>query len=159
MIWLQYFTYAAIAIAFVAMAVKALRYLRAPTHFRWELYPVPHEKGRSKWGGSYLEEFEWWKKPREKSLINEALYMFKEIVFLKGVWAKNKPLWIFSFPFPRAISLLESIKKSQDIQGAPFLLVYSTCFIPERFCVRLELQRKLFFLFSLRCLFSICIRP
>jgi nitrate reductase gamma subunit len=45
-----------------------------------------------------LEEFEWWTKPREKSLFNELKYMFLEIVFLKGVWEHNRRLWWFSFP-------------------------------------------------------------
>jgi nitrate reductase gamma subunit len=77
-----------------------------PVHLRWELAPVPHEKSRASYGGSYLEEFEWWTKPREKSLINEAFYMFQEIVFLKGVWERNRPLWLWSFPFHFGLYLL-----------------------------------------------------
>ena len=40
-------------------------------HVRWELYPVPHEAQKAHYGGSYLEESEWWKKPREVSLLGE----------------------------------------------------------------------------------------
>ena len=98
--------YISIAVLAIGVIYRAIKIKSMPVHLRWELSPVPHEKGRSKWGGSYLEEFEWWKKPREKSLINEALYMFKEIVFLKGVWEKNRPLWIFSFPFHFGLYLL-----------------------------------------------------
>jgi nitrate reductase gamma subunit len=68
-------------------------------HLRWELAPVPHEKGKSHYGGSYLEEFEWWTKPREKDLTNEASYMLQEILLLKSVWEHNRRLWWFSFPF------------------------------------------------------------
>lgn len=72
---------------------------RLPLHLRWELAPVPHEKGKSHYGGSYLEEFEWWTKPREKDQLSEASFMFQEIVFLKSVWEHNRRLWWFSFPF------------------------------------------------------------
>jgi nitrate reductase gamma subunit len=91
--------YASILIFLFTFILKAMKYAKLPNHLRWELAPVPHEKGKSHYGGSYLEEFEWWTKPREKSLLNEVLYMFKEIVFLKGVYESNKKLWIFSFPF------------------------------------------------------------
>jgi hypothetical protein len=46
--------------------------------------------------GAYLEELEGRTKPREKSPINEAFRMFQEIVFLKGVWERNRPLWLWS---------------------------------------------------------------
>lgn len=91
--------YASIIIFLISIISKALKYAKMPNHLRWELAPVPHEKGKAEYGGSYLEEFEWWTKPREKSLLNEAVYMFKEIVFLKGVYESNRKLWYFSFPF------------------------------------------------------------
>jgi len=77
-----------------------------PAHLRWELSPVPHEKGKGRYGGSYLEEFEWWTKPREKSLVNELTYMFLEIVFLKSMWENNRRMWCFSFPFHFGLYLL-----------------------------------------------------
>lgn len=99
MILLQYFTFAAIFIAVFAMLAKALRYMKAPTHFRWELYPVPHEKGRAEYGGSYLEELDWWSKKRESDLFKELKEMMAEIILLKGVYHNNKRVWTFSFPF------------------------------------------------------------
>ena len=34
-----------------------------PTHVRWEIYPVQHETtARAAYGGSYLEELNWWEK-------------------------------------------------------------------------------------------------
>jgi nitrate reductase gamma subunit len=79
---------------------------KLPVHLRWELSPVPHEKGKGRYGGSYLEEYEWWTKPREKSLVSELTYMFLEIVFLKGVWEHNRRLWWFSFPLHFGLYLL-----------------------------------------------------
>jgi nitrate reductase gamma subunit len=99
MVWLQIVTYAAVAIAVLAMLAKAVRYLRAPEHFRWELYPVPHEKGRAEYGGSYLEELDWWTQPRHSDKFNELKEMMSEIILLKGVYHHNKRVWMSSFPF------------------------------------------------------------
>ena len=88
-----------LAIFVVAFVFRTIRIAKLPVHLRWELAPVPHEKGKSHYGGSYLEEFEWWTKPREKDLANEASYMLQEILLLKSVWEHNRGLWWFSFPF------------------------------------------------------------
>ena len=99
MILIQYLTYVSLLIAFIAMFAKAFRYIKAPTHFRWELYPVPHEKGRAEYGGSYLEELDWWSKPRHSDKLKELKEMMSEILFLKGVYHHNRKVWLFSFPF------------------------------------------------------------
>jgi len=88
-----------LAIFVVAFVLRTVRIARLPVHLRWELAPVPHEKGKSHYGGSYLEEFEWWTKPREKDMTKEVSYMLQEILLLKSVWEHNRRLWWFSFPF------------------------------------------------------------
>ncbi len=93
------FTYAALAIFAIGVIYRGWKIAKMPVHLRWELAPVPHEKGKSRYGGSYFEEYEWWTKPREKSLLNEVWYMFLEIVFLRGVWEHKRPLWFFTFSF------------------------------------------------------------
>jgi nitrate reductase gamma subunit len=99
MMVIQLITYASVIIAILAMIIKAMRYVRAPEHFRWELYPVPHEKGRAEYGGSYLEELDWWTKPRHSDMIKELKEMMAEIFFLKGVFHHNRRVWTSSFPF------------------------------------------------------------
>lgn len=96
---LQIFTYAAVAVSVIAMVAKVIRYARAPEHMRWELYPVPHEKGRAEYGGSYFEELDWWTKPRETDMANEMKEMAGEILLLKGVYHHNRGVWFASFPF------------------------------------------------------------
>lgn len=91
--------YLSVIIFIVVSLAKIINQLNMPVHLRWELYPVPHEKGRSKYGGSKLEEFEWWKKENETDEVNEIKEMGKEILFLKAVWEYNKSLWLGSFPF------------------------------------------------------------
>ena len=95
----QIITYISLIVSFVAMLYKVYRYATAPQSMRWELYPVPHEKGRSAYGGSYLEELDWWTKPRHTDTFNELKEMGSEIIFLKGVFHNKKTLWYFTFPF------------------------------------------------------------
>jgi nitrate reductase gamma subunit len=99
-------TYAAVLVFAAGLIWRGLRIKTMPVHLRWELAPVPHEKGKASYGGSYLEEFEWWTQPREKSLLNEALYMGQEILLLKGVWEHNRSLWVWSFPMHLGLYLL-----------------------------------------------------
>ena len=82
-------TYALGAVFVMAFLHRAMKIAKLPMHLRWELAPVPHEKGRAHYGGSYFEEFEWWTKPREKSKINELVYMFKEINFFEKLWNRK----------------------------------------------------------------------
>jgi len=95
----QILSYVAVAVAIIAMLVKAVRYATAPEAMRWELYPVPHERGKSEYGGSYLEELDWWSKPRKADVVNELKEMAQEVLFLKGVFHHNKRVWVSSLPF------------------------------------------------------------
>ena len=75
-------------------------------HVRWELYPVPHEKGKADHGGSFLEDVDWWTKPIPKSKTSELMAMGEEIILLKGVFESNKPLWIWTLPFHLGLYLI-----------------------------------------------------
>ena len=44
-------SYALLAIFALAFVVRAVRIARLPVHLRWELAPVPHEKGKGHYGG------------------------------------------------------------------------------------------------------------
>jgi len=84
----------------IASIVRAVRYARQPFHLRWELYPVPHEEPeRVKHGGSYFEDLNWWTRPSKFHWVTELKFMVPEILFLKGLWEFNRPLWFRSFPF------------------------------------------------------------
>jgi len=99
-------SYALLAIFAIAFATRSLKLARLPVHLRWELAPVPHEKGRADYGGSYLEVEKWWTKPMEKDHLNELSYMVQEILFLKALFEHNRSLWWFSFPFHLGLYLL-----------------------------------------------------
>jgi nitrate reductase gamma subunit len=104
--WLLPMAYAAAAVFALVTALRTLRIARMPVHLRWELAPVPREKGKSAYGGSYYEEFEWWTKKRETSRAGELIYMLKEVLILKGVWERNRGLWPFSFALHAGIYLI-----------------------------------------------------
>ncbi len=104
--YLTYFAYLAFFIFGVAMIYRAVRIAATPVHLRWELYPVPHEAGgKAKYGGSYLEELNWWQNKTSGSKIGELTVMIPEIVFLKGVWESNRGLWFWSWGFHMGLYL------------------------------------------------------
>ncbi len=98
--------YVAIVICAIVCIARFIMFSRMPLHIRWELYPVAHEGKKVHYGGSYLEEKEWWKKPREVSLVSEIKHMAAEILFLVALKEHNPKLWIRSFPFHFGLYLL-----------------------------------------------------
>ena len=99
-------TYLAIVAFAVSVVMRVISYLKNPLHLRWELYPVAHEGERAEYGGSYLEEVDWWTKPRQVSLAGELKVMIPEILFLKAVWEHNRSLWYLTFPFHFGLYLI-----------------------------------------------------
>lgn len=99
-------TLGAIIIFLAIVVYRAAAIVRLPVHLRWELAPIPHEKGKGNYGGSYLEEYEWWRQPRRRSRIAPIIYMLREIFLLKGIWKNNRTLWPLSFSLHTGIYLL-----------------------------------------------------
>jgi len=92
--------YIGLAFFLVAVIARFMMWSKMPMHLRWELYPVAHEgKGRAAYGGSYLEESDWWQKKREVSMLGELKVMVPEILFLVALREHNVKLWKWSFPF------------------------------------------------------------
>lgn len=87
---------------------KFIKFSTMPQNLRWEVYPVPHEtKEKRSYGGSYMEEMDWAKKPLHKSLWGELVEMGSEIFFLKRVREHNPfGLWPFSMAMHWGIYLL-----------------------------------------------------
>lgn len=99
--------YAAVGVFLLAVAVRFFKIIRMPLHLRWELYPVAHEAGaRVKYGGSQLEELNWWTKKQEKSRFNELKAMVPEMVFMVALFEHNRKLWWRSFPFHFGLYIL-----------------------------------------------------
>ncbi len=103
---LHMLSYITLLVFSAAVLARIVRIMKMPVHLRWELYPVPHEKGRAHYGGSILEEVNWWTKPREMDRLNELRVMLTEIIFLKGVWEHNRSLWLASFGLHFGLYLL-----------------------------------------------------
>jgi len=86
---------------------RFIRIVRMPLHLRWELYPVPHEpKTKVKYGGSYMEESDWWTKSLPTRPLGGLAFMVPEVLLLKGVWEHNRPLWLWSWLFHWGLYLL-----------------------------------------------------
>ena len=100
-------SYLCIAVFVLATAYQIYRQMSLPVHVRWEIYPVQHETAaKVAYGGSYMEEIDWWKKKQEKSLLSELRYMVPEILFIRGLWKENRSLWWVSFPFHFGLYLM-----------------------------------------------------
>ena len=102
---LQIATYVFCALIVIIFIAKVVKYTKISTHLRWELYPLAGERNRP-WGGSYLEEPEWWTKPREeKSFLGELKFMGQEILFFREYYRLNRGYWYFVYPFHIGVSL------------------------------------------------------
>jgi nitrate reductase gamma subunit len=96
---LQMACYLSLVFFVVLVAAKIIKIARMPIHIRWDLYPIPHERGKGAYGGSYYEEVDWWTKPSNFSLFSELRAMAAEILFVQSLYHHNRPLWYFSYPF------------------------------------------------------------
>lgn len=94
---MQVLSYVTVLIFVIALVMKVARVLSMPIHLRWELYPIPHEKAFS-YGGSYFEEVDWWKRPREKNFLNFVKFLFIEVLFVRVLYHNNRKMWYLSFP-------------------------------------------------------------
>lgn len=89
-------------VGFICLAfLKIKSYLSAsPLHVRWELYPVPHEGDKkASYGGSFMEEKEWWTKPRHISHWGDIKGILTEVLFLHATFEHNLKLWFRTYPF------------------------------------------------------------
>lgn len=96
-------------IVFIFLAIlKIWDFLKAsPLHIRWELYPVPHEgPKRGAYGGSYMEETDWWTKPRHFDHWMDIKSMALEIFCLQSTYEHKPKLWLCSYPFHMGLYLL-----------------------------------------------------
>jgi len=106
---LQIVIYLSIAILLGGTIYKTVKISRMPIHLRWDLYPIPHEKGKAHYGGSYYEESNWWTKPVHTSLSAEIMEISKEILGIKSLYRNNRKLWYFSYPFHIGLYLLTAL--------------------------------------------------
>lgn len=76
-------------------AVRLTRYLRLPTHLRWELYPVIHEEKE----GSYLQERDWWLKPRKTRRLKGFFVLLKDYFTFSDYARTTFFYWLGVFPW------------------------------------------------------------
>ncbi|MBI5533816.1 MAG: respiratory nitrate reductase subunit gamma [Deltaproteobacteria bacterium] len=99
------FVYGALIVFLVVVIERVARLATLPVHLRWELYPVAHEEN-ARYGGSFFEHLDWWKRKRNTSMLGELKVMVPEIVLLKAVHEHNRSLWYRSFPFHFGLYLM-----------------------------------------------------
>jgi len=67
---------------------RVMKYARMPAHLRWELYPVPHDEGKS-----YLEETDWQTKTRNKNFLKDVLFIVKDYLTFFQYFKLNRAYW------------------------------------------------------------------
>ncbi len=113
-------TYAGLIGCICIVALKVMDYLKKPVHIRWELYPVASEAGdRPSYGGSYLEEVDWWKHKQHHSFPNMVKGLVEEMLFMHATYKHNFPLWLRTYPMHLGLYL---------IIGAIFLTLFNLIF-------------------------------
>jgi nitrate reductase gamma subunit len=103
---LQISSYGTLIIFIIGIIIRWKKWSSMPIHLRWELYPVPHEAGRFHYGGSYLEDIDWWNYERKTTLIGELKELFAEMLFIKRVYKYKRQLWWITYPFHTGIYLI-----------------------------------------------------
>jgi nitrate reductase gamma subunit len=103
--WLQILSYFCLLVFIAGLVWRIARYAGLPIHLRWELYPVAHEKGKP-YGGSYLEELDWWHHPRSINLFGEFTVFMREILFFREYFKSNRGFWYFVYPFHIGLFLI-----------------------------------------------------
>lgn len=99
--------YAAVAGFFCMAFLKIRAYVQSsPLHVRWELYPVPHEGVKTVYGGSFMEEKDWWTKPRHVDHWGGIKALLTEVLFLHATFKHNFKLWQSSYPFHFGLYML-----------------------------------------------------
>ena len=81
-------------------AWKVYGYATMPRHLRWDLYPLPHRVG-----GSKYQKVDFHKIKQKTSLWNEFTYMFMEILFIRKAFIHNPKVWSGSFPMHMGLYL------------------------------------------------------
>lgn len=89
-------TYFAYVFVVVGYTYKVWKYFKMPVNLRWELYPIPHEKGRE---GSYMEEPEFWTKTPTKNTFADIWDMVKKYLTMSGYYRRVKSYWVGLYPW------------------------------------------------------------
>ncbi len=93
-----YLTYVAYVVIVGLYTVKAVKWWRMPLHIRWDLYPVVHEDNY-RYGGSYYEQTEWWKKPRHAHFWRSLVHALKDNFYMGEYFRRNRLYWLFLLPW------------------------------------------------------------
>lgn len=118
--------------------IKAVKYIRMPTHLRWELYPVVHEE-QYRYTGSCFEHTDRQKDIRRKHTLRRVLFLLKEYFTLSEYYKRHASYWFFLylwhigfmliitfhiFCFFGAVSMLSGMTISPNSSNIPGIVFY-----------------------------------
>ncbi len=97
-IFLAVITYFAYLFIMVMYAAKIVKFVKAPLHLRWDLYPVLHEENW-RYGGSYYESAEWWTQERPRNKLRGFLHLLAHNFYLGDYFRSNRTYWMALYPW------------------------------------------------------------
>ncbi len=99
---ITYFGYVFVVVAYY---IKVQKYFKIPQNLRWELYPVIHEKNY-KYGGSYFEDVEYWKKERHRNLSRSIFTLIRRYLAMGSYFEKKRGYWFGLYPWHMGFLLI-----------------------------------------------------
>ncbi len=97
-VFLAAITYFAYLFIMVMYAAKIVKFVKAPLHLRWDLYPVLHEENW-RYGGSYYERAEWWTQARPKNKMRGFFHLLAHNFYLGDYFRSNRRYWLALYPW------------------------------------------------------------
>jgi len=87
--------YGSIVFCIIALAVRMIKYAKAPLHIRWEFYR----------GSSTYEHLDWWTKPHT-SFREKLKSVAQDIFLLRDYFKRNRGFWYWLYTFHIGLYLL-----------------------------------------------------
>ncbi|MCX5814760.1 MAG: hypothetical protein NTX75_00765 [Proteobacteria bacterium] len=134
---LQIINYISLGVFVCLFICRTISIARLPSSLRWELYPIPGRNGEGREGKGDSNRF--------GRLMQELLYMAKEILLFLTYFKRRKSYWYFVYPlhislylyilwtffmFAGALALVKGFNITPESpECAVVFLFYATCYV------------------------------
>ncbi len=137
-VFLAAITYFAYLFIIGMYTAKIVKFLKAPLHLRWDLYPVLHEENW-RYGGSYYENAEWWTQARPQNRLRGFFHLLAHNFYLGDYFRINRRYWLALYPwhlgfiliiafhifcFLAAVAMLLGLSIGPDASGPGYVAYY-----------------------------------
>jgi nitrate reductase gamma subunit len=93
--------YIAVIVFLYRTIATVIKFCRMPRHFRWDLYPIPHQEPE----GSKYQKVDFVNMKPHVSHLHELKEMGQEMLYIKRALVNNPKVWSGSFPLHAGLYL------------------------------------------------------